>query len=300
MAESQSTKIPKIISIENDSEFQPNLNNNLNSLIVTFFFASWCDVCKTLIPELSVLAQLRSLHIYFYVDIDKCPVTAKKYDVHSVPTFILFHNKVLLTKLETKSDTTISSVIDSYSSKLNLTTNDILGLPVLPGLVNLLGLYSKSSIECLNDSLDHPCENLISPDNSYAESDCDEQLLITLSFNQSVKLHSLCFRVAEINSAPKVLKLFINLPQSPDFHYANNNTSIQQIELTEEDFLPGNSTKLNFVKFQNVNSITLFVMTNQKESDTTKIQFIGCYGLVKEASNMDEYKRISGKSGESH
>jgi len=48
-----------------------------------------------------------------------------------------------------------------------------------------------NQLDCLNQKRDHPVQNIFKRDDSYLESDVDEQLMITVPFNQSVKLHSI-------------------------------------------------------------------------------------------------------------
>ena len=58
--------------------------------------------------------------------------------------------------------------------------------------MDLVSLINKSQSECLNQSDDHTWESALVPStNVYLESDVDEQLLLHVSFQQSVKLHSL-------------------------------------------------------------------------------------------------------------
>ena len=45
-----------------------------------------------------------------------------------------------------------------------------------------------SGSECLNMSDDHPLENCLSDNGAMLKSDCDEQLIISLAFNQVIIL----------------------------------------------------------------------------------------------------------------
>lgn len=47
--------------------------------------------------------------------------------------------------------------------------------------------------ECLNDSDDHPLSHALNSigEEEFLESDCDEQLIISVAFSQPIKLHSL-------------------------------------------------------------------------------------------------------------
>ena len=60
--------------------------------------------------------------------------------------------------------------------------------------INLSSLVSEKESECLNNSDDHPLSHALSgscQDGCYLESDCDEQLIISVAFSQPVKLHTL-------------------------------------------------------------------------------------------------------------
>lgn len=58
--------------------------------------------------------------------------------------------------------------------------------------MSLLGVIDNNGSECLNESDSHPFQHALNgSSDQYLESDCDEQLIIVLSFQQPVKLHSL-------------------------------------------------------------------------------------------------------------
>ena len=57
--------------------------------------------------------------------------------------------------------------------------------------IDLVSLINKAGCECLNEEDDHPLSHALTSKGGYLRSDCDEQLIIFISFNQAVKLHSL-------------------------------------------------------------------------------------------------------------
>ena len=58
--------------------------------------------------------------------------------------------------------------------------------------MSLLGLIDSSGSECLNESDSHPFQHALNAStDQYLESDCDEQLIIVLAFQQPIKLHSI-------------------------------------------------------------------------------------------------------------
>ena len=58
--------------------------------------------------------------------------------------------------------------------------------------MSLLGVIDNSGSECLNESDSHPFQHALNAStDQYLESDCDEQLIIVLAFQQPIKLHSI-------------------------------------------------------------------------------------------------------------
>ena len=56
------------------------------------------------------------------------------------------------------------------------------------------------------------------------------QLIITISFNQNVKVHSLKIHAPDDGTAPKTVKVFANLPNTMDFDQAERSEPIQTLE----------------------------------------------------------------------
>lgn len=56
--------------------------------------------------------------------------------------------------------------------------------------MDLVTFITKSECECLNESDDHPLAHALNNGSGYLASDCDEQLIINITFNQ-VRFYSL-------------------------------------------------------------------------------------------------------------
>ena len=54
------------------------------------FWAEWCGPCKTFIPVLEDLASKNENIKVIKVDVEKCPDTASKMNIRSVPTITFF------------------------------------------------------------------------------------------------------------------------------------------------------------------------------------------------------------------
>lgn len=95
--------------------------------------------------------------------------------------------------------------------------------------MDLSPFISKSQCECLNESDDHPLPDCLASGGGFLQSDCDEQLIINITFNQSVKIHSLKVK-APSDKGPKHIRIFINQPRTLDFDMVDSYTSVQDLE----------------------------------------------------------------------
>ena len=123
------------------------------------------------------------------------------------------------------------------------------------------------------------------------ESDADEQLLATVRFNQAVKLHSIMIDGPAGGRAPKNVKLFVNVP-SCGFTDAEANLPTQELDLGEAEV--GKRIELRYVKFQNVDSLTIFIASNQAEDDgegSTAVSTVKLWGFTVQSTNMKDVRR---------
>jgi hypothetical protein len=105
-------------------------------------------------------------------------------------------------------------------------------------------------------------------------SDADEQVLMTVPFAGTVKLHSILIRTSEADSAPKTVKLFIN-KDGLDFSTAADLDPVQTLTLSQTGEVQDVPVKRAL--FNNTYSITLFVEDNFGE-DVTEIFYLGFKG----------------------
>jgi len=139
------------------------------------------------------------------------------------------------------------------------------------------------SAECLNANPAHPVQSVFQDeDGAFLESDCDEQLLFSIPFQQPVKIQSFLIK-APTGCGPKSIKIFINR-RNLDFSEAESLPSVQSFDLKTSDF--DRKIPLQFVKFQNVFSLTIFVKSNLGPADTTRIDFLSFFGSAIHETNM--------------
>lgn len=81
-----------IIELNDDSNIQDILTNS-DRYILLYFTATWCGPCKRISPVIhDKFTKINDLQIY-KVDIDENEKLCDMYNIKSVPTFILIHNK---------------------------------------------------------------------------------------------------------------------------------------------------------------------------------------------------------------
>ncbi|KAJ3769772.1 PITH domain-containing protein [Lentinula raphanica] len=159
------------------------------------------------------------------------------------------------------------------------------------GDVSLLQFLDLQQLNCLNESSEHNFKSIVSSksvntSNSYLESDADEQLLLNVAFNQAVRVKSLIIKSTDIAHAPKKIKLAVNRPNLgfDDVADAEEPAVAQILELDQETVTEGKPVALRFVRFQSVNSLHIFVVSNHGDEEETKINAIDVIGVPVETT----------------
>ena len=79
-----------LVKNETDQTFKENVLTHERPALVDFW-ASWCGPCKALSPVIDSIAQDFENEIsVFKVNVDDNPNLARTYNIHSIPTMILF------------------------------------------------------------------------------------------------------------------------------------------------------------------------------------------------------------------
>ncbi|KAF7846242.1 hypothetical protein BT93_L4785 [Corymbia citriodora subsp. variegata] len=121
-------------------------------------------------------------------------------------------------------------------------------------------------------------------------TDTDEQILLYIPFQSTLKVHSLHITSIpssdaqeddELPSRPKKLKIFVNRPKILGFDDADSMQATQDVELSEKDWDSKTGTanlELRFVKFQSVYSLVLFVAESEGDNEKVRIDRIRIIG----------------------
>jgi len=164
----------------------------------------------------------------------------------------------------------------------------------------LTEFIDKTTLECLNQSGDHPVACAFDGANeTYLQSDpdTDNQLLISVGFRQPVKISGVVIKVptgAEA-SRPLTIKIFSGRDDSIDFDEAETREATHEFE----EVVLNEEMPVKFVKFQNVNFLRIFVSGSaegdrDRTENPTKIAALQFFGQPCDAMNMKDWKPIKG------
>jgi len=160
--------------------------------------------------------------------------------------------------------------------------------------ISLLEHLDLSQITCLNEEPQHDLKSILAAKklntapNVYLESSADAQLLLSIHFNQAVRVRTLVLRATTLDRAPKTLKLLVNKAAISfvDVDGADDRAFVQVVVLRPEDVREGRPVPLKIVRFTNVNSLHIFVESNQSGDDDvqTRIDGIDVLGVPVDAT----------------
>jgi len=282
----------QVLECENDLDFAQKIAAAGSKLVVVQLGASWCGACKNFSSSFQALSEKYNNAVFISVDVEKCEEVGVRFRVQSMPTFVLLKDKTKLDSLEGANKAELESKILRYYKDANKDDSGV------KGMMDLDTLLDKSLSECLNQADDHPYEHAMTDGGGFLESDCDEQLILSLAFNQAVKVHSIKVKAPQ-DKGPKNIRIFMNQPNTLDFDKADSMIATQDITLTPGQ-LDGSPITLKFVKFQNVQNLQFFIKDNQGGDEVTQIDYFGVVGMPIGTTNMNEFKRVAGKKGEGH
>jgi len=275
-----------LVHCNSDSDFTAFLISVGTTPVIVDFYADWCGPCKQIAPFFKELALRYPQLKFAKVNVDTCTETRNKYSISAMPTFLVLINGQKMDSLSGAN----REGLEAMAKKLSENVPSQHSCPI-PGQMDLTPFLDRSNLECLNEDTQHTIQSLIE-NGGRLISDCDEQLIINISFMQPVKIHSVQI-TGPHGKSPKTVKVFANT-LTLDFDKAESTEPIQTL-----DFENNPLQNLKFVKFQNVKAITFFVENNCEGGEQTVIDELKLYGMpVSGATNMNEFKRIAGKAGD--
>ena len=313
-----------------------------NRITVVDFYADWCGPCKAIAPiyeQLSSQLSRPGTLAFTKVNVDTQKQIAQTYNITAMPTFMVFKSgreskrikgadmkaldaAVKQLAQEASSAPSGSSSEDPFTSggasgwmgaslprgysdvteavdQLNL---DFLNLDSEAGNARTIFENTKpSSLGAKGKSADGKKD--------WIESDTDEQMMLFMPFQSTMKLHTLQITSLpptdsdddETPGRPRTLQLYTNRSHTLGFDEAEGEPATQNIELTEDSWDKTTGTakvELRFVKFQNISSLVIFVVDGDGEGDKTRIDRIRLIGDTGEKKAMGKLEKFGDEQGE--
>ncbi|ROV94586.1 hypothetical protein VPNG_09179 [Cytospora leucostoma] len=319
------------INIQSSEQFRNLLQNN-KIVIADFYadWCGPCKAIAPVYEQLSAQLSKPSIVAFAKVNTEQQKEIASAYRVASIPTFIMFRDGNKIDEVKGADPQKLQSIVGKLASEIqNVASgsgsgaagssssaggNSALGWrgAELPrGYTDVTDQVEVQKTELLNYDedfgnvrtlLDSSKPGALSggkkTEKDWVVSDTDEQLLLFTPFMSSVKLHTLQITSVKDDDEevlrPKVVKLFTNRPHNLGFEDAEGEVPTQLIELSEKDWNSDNTANipLRFVKFQNINSLVLFVESGDGEGEKTRIDRLRLIGEIGGGGSTGKLEKI--------
>jgi len=325
----------KTVDINSPSHFSQILSSS--RIVVADFWATWCGPCKAIAPVYEQLSQQLSRpgHITFTkIDTDAQKQIAQTYNISAMPTFVIFKAgretkrirgadpkgldaavKELAAEASSMEGTSSGAAESSSVGGRWTGASAPRGYGEVTDQVEVQGLDflnldgeagDKRAVFSENkpSTLDTKGKSTAST-KDWIESDTDEQLMLFMPFQSTLKLHTIHITSVPGDSddivRPKTIQLYSNRSHVLGFDEAEDTPATQVLEIKESDWDAKTQTaklELRFVKFQNISSLTVFVVDGDGDGEKTRIDRIRLFGESGEKRAMGKLEKIGDEHGE--
>lgn len=145
--------------------------------------------------------------------------------------------------------------------------------------------FNKPKCFGLNIDDKHPFANLLSGA-GLTKSDSDEQLILSFHFNETTALSGFQIESPQPESAPRDVQVFLN-----QVNFSFDDVESAPVAASFSIKSPGEVCALKQVTFNRVNSITLFVQSNQSGSECTVLSGVKFFGKSLGGTDVSQLKK---------
>ncbi|KAK0728962.1 PITH domain-containing protein [Apiosordaria backusii] len=292
-----------------------------------------CNAIKPVFEKASEELSHENVLAFIKINTETQKEIAQAYNVTSLPTFIYFRNGKVVSRVKGADVPKLSAMMETirahFQEAIENPGRDAAGGAsgsgekwrgaALPrGYTDITDQVEINRCELLNVDtgtgsvrilLDSSEPSALSGSKratkDWVESDTDEQLMLFLPFQAMIKLHTLQITSLppsdddeeddEVPMRPRTIKLFSNKPHNLGFDEAEDMNATQVIELSEQDWNSEGTANisLRYVKFQNINSLVLFVVNGDGDSEKVRLDRIRLIGEAGEKREMGKLEKIS-------
>ncbi|KAF4122425.1 PITH domain [Geosmithia morbida] len=296
-----------------------------SKVVVADFYAEWCGPCKQIAPLYETLAKSLSRPgavTFVKVDTDKQTSIAKEYSVAALPTFLVFRNGKVDQKVQGANPVQLKKVVEKLAADVQALEDGSsgsggwTGADLPKGYSDITDQIEIRGCELLNADDDAgPVRVLFdgakptalskdgkasSSEKDWVQSGADDQLLLFIPFQSTIKLHTLQITSVpteggdDAPARPGVIHLYINRTQNMDFNEADETDPTQAIEIGPDDWNANGtaSIPLRFVKFQKTTTLVIYVQRGDGEAETVRLDRVRLIGDAGQKREMGTLKKV--------
>ncbi|KJZ77846.1 hypothetical protein HIM_02483 [Hirsutella minnesotensis 3608] len=294
-----------------------------SKIVVADFFADWCGPCTQIAPIYESLAKSLSRPnaiTFVKINSDTNKDLAQRYSISALPTFLLFRDAEVTQKVQGANPSQLRDVVQKLVSEaesigegsVSASADQWKGAEIPKGYGDITDQIEIRNCELLNADDDAgpvkvlfestkptALNNEKSSAKDWVQSGADDQLLLYIPFQSSVKLHTLQLTSLPPSgqddvSRPEVIHLYINRSQNMDFGEADDTEPTQAITLTAEDWNADGTANigLRFVKFQKTTTLILYVQKGADGAETVRLDRLKLIGEAGTKREMGKLQKV--------
>jgi len=254
--------------------------------VVVYFTAKWCEPCKTISPVFDKLSTQYQNGVFLRVDYDKCKALAQLLGISSIPTFHFYLGDKPITQQSGANKTSLENTMRLFMEGNEDQLHHMAADSAKNASEKLVQEFTEGDLsalldnrcQCANALAGHSYDNIFKDGDDCLKSDCDAELLIQLGFKSLVAIKTIKFVAPEDGTGPKSVKLIIN-QQNLGFDEAREYKAAQQLTLKPEHLGPdAKPISLSLVNFVKVDTLTIFITSNQEDKRQTHLSRLILYG----------------------
>ncbi|ESZ95345.1 thioredoxin [Sclerotinia borealis F-4128] len=324
----------KTVVVKSPAEFSSLLKTS--KIVVTDFYADWCGPCKAIAPiyeQLSAQLSRPNKITFTKVNVDTQKEIASTYSVTAMPTFIIFKEGKQVEKVQGADPKKLQDIVKKLAAEADDSSDSASGFASGSGEWRI-GTLPKSYSDVTNE-VDIKGLELLNADSDFGDvrtlidtnkpsalskgkgadskakdwvvSDTDEQLMLFVPFQSTLKVHTI--QITSLASAsddkndddddeepmrPKTIQLYTNRTHIVGFEEAEDLPSTQTITLEAKDWdSTGTATlSLRFVKFQNVTSLVVFIVDGDGDREKVRIDRVRIIGETGEKRDQGKLEKV--------
>lgn len=323
----------KTVQISSPAHFEGLLKSS--RIVVADFYADWCAPCKAIAPlyeQLSASLSRPNQITFVKVNTDTQKEIASKNAVTAMPTFIIFKEGKVVERVQGADPRKLQTVVKKLAAEAEGSSSGFGGssgsgsswrIGDLPkGYGDVTDQVDLKGLELLNSDSEFGSVRVLvdsakpsglqkgkgsEKSKDWVESDTDEQLMLFMPFQSTLKVHTLQITSLpptseddDVPMRPKTIQIYSNRAHILGFEEADDIPATQAITLSANDWdSTGTATlSLRFVKFQNVTSLVLFVVDGDGTSEKVRIDRIRIIGETGEKRELGKLEKIGDEHGE--